>query len=251
MGLWDRLYYYDNDSIKYEVPIDMKGNMIKGVGDGDENGDAVNVKQLNEAKANYNNNIFIRLILNYILKDENKFPLFKELYFPDSIEFIYPPGPPPNINYLLYTKPIDSEDQITVYHVFQHNSSTSNSMIIWFSYVGGVDINNMYFNVYKNKVNINRAENIDTTFNIPNNCLGKQLWFWIWINNNYLNVIFSGLSPKKFNFTTGLKNLTAIRVSNTNIFPRVRGLMTKNIYDNKSEVYNLIKRFEEDEGTIT
>ena len=47
VGLWDRLYYYDNDSIKYEVPIDMKGKKIKGVGDGSEDGDVVNVKQLN------------------------------------------------------------------------------------------------------------------------------------------------------------------------------------------------------------
>ena len=47
VDLWDRLYYYDNDSIEYEVPIDMKGKKIKGVGDGDEDGDAVNVKQLN------------------------------------------------------------------------------------------------------------------------------------------------------------------------------------------------------------
>ena len=46
VGLWDRLYYYDNDSIEYEVPINMKGKKIKGVGDGDEDGDAVNYKQL-------------------------------------------------------------------------------------------------------------------------------------------------------------------------------------------------------------
>ena len=214
----------------------MKGKKIKGVGDGSEDGDAVNVKQLNEAKANYNNNKFIRLILNYILKDDNKFPLFKELYFPDSIENTYPPGPPPNINYQLSTKPDDNEDQITLYYVFQHNSSTSNKMFLVFTYLGS--INHLFFKVYKNKMKISQAENIDTTFNIPNNSLGKQLWFWIWINNNYLNVIFSGLSPKKFNFTTGLKNLIAVRVINTNIFPRVRGLMTKNIYDHKSVYSN-------------
>ena len=46
VGLWDRLYYYDNDSIEYKVPIDMKGKKIKGVGDGDEDDDAVNYKQL-------------------------------------------------------------------------------------------------------------------------------------------------------------------------------------------------------------
>ena len=67
--LWDRLYYYDNDSLEYEVPInmkdkditdvnkittkyldvncniDMKNRQIKNVGDGNENADVVNVKQ--------------------------------------------------------------------------------------------------------------------------------------------------------------------------------------------------------------
>ena len=52
VGLWDRLYYYDNDSIEYEVPIDMKGKKIKGVGDGTSNSDAVNYQQLNEFESN-------------------------------------------------------------------------------------------------------------------------------------------------------------------------------------------------------
>ena len=71
--LWDRLYYYDNDSVQYEAPInmngkditgvnkivtddldlnrqiDMKSNRIIGVGDGTSNNDAINVKQLNES----------------------------------------------------------------------------------------------------------------------------------------------------------------------------------------------------------
>ena len=46
VGLWDRLYYYDNDSIEYEVPIDMKGKKINGVGNGTSNSDAVNYQQL-------------------------------------------------------------------------------------------------------------------------------------------------------------------------------------------------------------
>ena len=46
VGLWDRLYYYDNDSIEYEVPIDMKGKKITGLGDGSEDGDAVNKLQV-------------------------------------------------------------------------------------------------------------------------------------------------------------------------------------------------------------
>ena len=47
VGLWDRLYYYGNDSIEYEVPIDMKGNKITGVADGVDDSDAINYKQLN------------------------------------------------------------------------------------------------------------------------------------------------------------------------------------------------------------
>ena len=42
VDLWDRLYYYNNESIKYEVPIDMKGKKITGVGNGTSNSYAVN-----------------------------------------------------------------------------------------------------------------------------------------------------------------------------------------------------------------
>ena len=70
VNLWDRFYYYDNDSVKYEASIDMnkkditdvnkivsndldvngqtdiKGNKIIGVGDGAADDDAVNKSQL-------------------------------------------------------------------------------------------------------------------------------------------------------------------------------------------------------------
>ena len=72
VNLWDRFYYYDNDSVKYEASIDMnkkditgvnkittgdldvngqtdiKGNKIIGVGNGTANSDAVNKSQLDE-----------------------------------------------------------------------------------------------------------------------------------------------------------------------------------------------------------
>ena len=72
VNLWDRFYYYDNDSVKYEVSIDMnkkditnvnkittgsldvngqtdiKGDKIIGVGNGTANSDAVNKSQLDE-----------------------------------------------------------------------------------------------------------------------------------------------------------------------------------------------------------
>ena len=190
--------------------------------------------------------------MNYILKDDNKFPLFKELYFPDSHGLI-------TLNdsnvYSLYTRPYDYEDQITLCHVFQHHANTDDRMIITFSYIGFM--NQLHIIVTKNQYEISQSggelnpNHIDATYNIPNNCLGKQLWIWMWINNNYLNIIFSGLSPKKFNYTTGLKNLRTTHVYKVNVFTRVRSLITKNIYDNKSEAYLLINKFEEDEGTIT
>ena len=74
VNLWDRFYYYDNTSIKFELPvdmnqkditgvnkittknldvnsqIDMKGNKIIGIGDGTSNNDAVNKIQLDAVK---------------------------------------------------------------------------------------------------------------------------------------------------------------------------------------------------------
>ena len=66
--IWDRIYYVDNQNVKFEAPIDMNDhdvinvdnlsmnnfinmndNQIKNLQDGNENGDAVNVKQLNAA----------------------------------------------------------------------------------------------------------------------------------------------------------------------------------------------------------
>ena len=81
INLWDRFYYYDNTSIKFELPvdmkqkditgvnkitttnldvnsqIDMKGNKIIGVGDGTSNNDAVNKIQLDAQVASINNKI--------------------------------------------------------------------------------------------------------------------------------------------------------------------------------------------------
>ena len=75
VNLWDRFYFYDNTSIKFELPvdmnqkditgvnkittknldvhsqIDMKGNKIIGIGDGTSNNDAVNKIQLDVVKA--------------------------------------------------------------------------------------------------------------------------------------------------------------------------------------------------------
>ena len=107
VNLWDRFYYYDNTSIKFELPvdlnqkditgvnkitttnldvhsqIDMKGNKIIGVGDGASNNDAVNKIQLDAKVATVNNKIIqIRNDINTILNSLTK---LKYYYFTDQL----------------------------------------------------------------------------------------------------------------------------------------------------------------------
>ena len=61
--IWDRIYYVDNQNVKFEAAIDMNdhdiinvdnlfmnnfinmnNNQVKALGDGNEDGDAVNIK---------------------------------------------------------------------------------------------------------------------------------------------------------------------------------------------------------------
>ena len=106
VNLWDRFYYYDNTSIKFELPvdmnqkditgvnkitttnldvqsqIDMKGNKIIGVGDGTSNNDAVNEIQLDAKVATVNNKITkIRNDINTILNSLTK---LKYYFFTDQ-----------------------------------------------------------------------------------------------------------------------------------------------------------------------
>ena len=72
--LWDRYFYIDDKKIHFEAPIDMvnkdienvsdlsinnelnmNNRQIKKLGDGNENSDAVNVKQLNDLETNVTN----------------------------------------------------------------------------------------------------------------------------------------------------------------------------------------------------
>ena len=50
VGLWDRFYYYDNDSLKYEVPINMNSEDIIGV-------DTINVDKIITNNLDVNNQI--------------------------------------------------------------------------------------------------------------------------------------------------------------------------------------------------
>ena len=72
--IWDRVYYIENQKVHFEAPIDMNKNgitnvnnlqlnntlnmnnrQIKYLQDGNENNDAVNVKQLNELESTLEN----------------------------------------------------------------------------------------------------------------------------------------------------------------------------------------------------
>ena len=58
--IWDRFYFLRDKIIYYEAPINMGNYQIKGLIDGNENSDAVNVKQLNEAETN---------VVNYVNRE--------------------------------------------------------------------------------------------------------------------------------------------------------------------------------------
>ena len=106
--LWDRLYYYDNDSVQYEAPInmngkditdvnkivtddldvncqiDMKNNKIIGVGDGIGKSDAINKAQLDTAVG-----LFTYLNIKFNLFEttvDNKLTQNSYYYFTDQLE---------------------------------------------------------------------------------------------------------------------------------------------------------------------
>ena len=68
--LWDRYFYINDKQILFEAPIDMNNGQIKNIGDGNENGDAANVKQLNEMETNISNH-FTKLYLDLSMQFNN------------------------------------------------------------------------------------------------------------------------------------------------------------------------------------
>ena len=115
VNLWDRYYYHDNTSLKFELPIDMnqkditgvnkittadldvnsqidmKGNKIIGVGDGTSNNDAVNKIQLDVKVATVNNKIIqINKSLNNILTQLTYFYFTDQLIHKNHNTVIFP-----------------------------------------------------------------------------------------------------------------------------------------------------------------
>ena len=115
VNLWDRFYFYDNTSIKFELPvdmnqkditgvnkittknldvhsqIDMKGNKIIGIGDGTSNNDAVNKIQLDAKFATVNNKVTqINKSLNDILTQLTYFLFTDQLIHKNHNTVIFP-----------------------------------------------------------------------------------------------------------------------------------------------------------------
>ena len=268
--IWDRFYYIRNKIIYYEAPINMGNRQIKGLIDGNENSDAVNVKQLNETEDNMvkyvdgeivkvnteiakenptineNKNV-IELIVKYILSNNSKISLIKDLYFSDSNE-----GRTPNTYAFATTG--DNRGDFTFYYVFQHSATTNSVMTMRITNrILDRDFNT-YIHVDKSKVVISSNPTIDEPFlrsyNILNNSLGKQFWFWVWHEGRNLNVIFSGISKPMYTFIRRV-NPVLLRVNvDDNPFTKKRGLITKNVWDNNSTAFENVKEFERSQGTI-
>ena len=282
-SVWDRLFEVTNNSIKFEAPIDMNGHninmkngQIKGLEDGNENNDSVNVKQLNKMESNITNyvkaeidkskadvttditnnqNLFL-ILYNYIMKNGTKVGILRDLYFTDSRESR-------TANTYEFTTHLTNISNFTFYYVFKHNTSTNSVMtirIIFYKYNrGAVDPELIFLNIHfsKSQIKISMNPLINEPhlrlINIPNIALGKQIWFWMWIQGRILHFITSGSKVVTLNLINiGLINsfqLVKLNVDDSP-FNKVRGLITGNVYDNNSVAYGKAREFERAQGTI-
>ena len=115
----------------------------------------------------------------------------------------------------------------------------------------------IYIFVSKNKVVASINTIIDDprlkSYTIPSYYRGKRLYLWITIQNNVINIFFSGLSRaisvKHPNLENNDANLWIIYVSDSP-FTIQGGLITKNIYKVDSDVYKDVREYEISEGTF-
>ena len=143
---------------------------------------------------------------------------------------------------------------MTFYLTFQHNAATHDSMIMSLHWTGG--IHTIYIFVSRNRVVVSRNGLINEsslkTILIPNNAMGKQFYFWLFIDDSAINIIFSGLSNVDTVTYPDIQNndkiSSSIHVSDSP-FTILRGLITKNIYNLSSDAYGDIKEYEKSQGT--
>ena len=280
--LWDRYFYVDDKKIHFEAPIDMvdkdienvnnlwinnelnmNNREIKNLGDGNENSDAVNVKQLNEMETNItnyvtgefgkvnpvlkNNSDLIKFIYRNLIRNDSKLFLIKELYFPDSVQ-----GRRQN-SYIYHTNG-DNKGDVTFYLTFVHKATTSDNMMISLRWEGLSSNINIFVSKDKVETSINPLidESSLASYNIPSYYQGKQLYLWITIQNDLIKINFSGsiaISGTHPGLENNDANIWRISVSDSP-FTIQRGLITKNIYDVNSDAYKDVREYEITEGTF-
>ena len=276
--VWDRYFYIDDKKIYFEAPIDMvdkdienvnnlsinnelnmNNKQIKNLGDGIENSDGVNVKQLNDLKTNVksefgkvnpvlkNNSDLIKLIYRNLIRNDSKLLLIKELYFSDSVQ-----GRTQN-NYSYQTNG-DNKGEVTFYLTFVHKATTSDNMIITIHWFGGIP--SIYIFISKDRLVVSKNllinESSLKSYNIPSYFKSKYLYLWIRIQNNVIKINFSGsktISATHPNIQNMDENLSIIYVSDSP-FTIQRGLITKNNYNQNSDAYKDIREYEISKGTF-
>ena len=207
--VWDRVYYIENKKINFGLPVDMVNkdienvnnlwinnelNMnnkpIKKLGDGIENSDGVNVKQLNGMETNITNYVkgefgkvnpvlknncdLIKLIYRNLIRNDSKLFLIQELYFRDSIEVR-------TQNNYTYQTNGDNKGDVTFYLAYVHKATTSDNMMIALHWdLVSSPIKPIYIFVSKDKVVASRNPLINEpslkSYNIPSYYQGKQLY---------------------------------------------------------------------------
>ena len=260
--IWDRVYYIENNTIKFEAPIDMVNKEIINVADGVADSDAINLKQLkaeiDKVKTDDTNDHALSLALyNYIMKNGTKVGILKDLYFTDSRET------KTSNSYLFnFNKHLDSSNRnnFTFYYVFKHNttSGSGNEMRIAMQWGKTRSFIHLFIHVTSSRIIISISPFVSpsliSSINIPNNALRKQIWFWIWTQGTTFHLITSGNNT----VTHNLRNLgldadyqfIKFNYVDDSPFPKIRGLITSNVYDNNSEVNRKVREFEIARGTI-
>ena len=281
--LWDRYFYIDDKKIHFEAPIDMvnrdienvndlsinnelnmNNRQIKKLGDGNENSDGVNVKQLNEMETNVtkyvtdefgkvnpvlsNNSDLIKFIYRNLIRNDSKLFLIKELYFPDSVDSR-------NQNNYSYQTNDDNKGDATFYLTFTHKATTSDSMVITLHWEGSIP--SIHILISKDRVVVSKNLLINEpslkSYNIPSNARGKHLYLWIRIQNNVIKINFSGgsktISTTHPDIQNKDENLSIIYVSDSP-FTIQRGLITKNNYNQNSNAFKDVREYERSEGTF-
>ena len=189
--IWDRVYFIENNTIKFEAPIDMVNKEIINVADGVADSDAINLKQLNEMESNLENYMKAEIdkvktddtndhalslaLYNYIMKNGTKVGILKDLYFTDSRE-----TKTSNTYLFNFNKHLDSSNQnnFTFYYVFKHNttSGVGNEMRIAMQWGKTRSFIHLFIHVTSSRIIISISPFVSLSFlssiNIPNKALG-------------------------------------------------------------------------------